>query len=115
MPRLNIKPISVNDCWQGKRFKTPKYNKFEKVVLMMLPKIIIPEGKLGIKFVFGFSSSASDWDNPIKPIQDILTKKYNFNDKNIHEANVIKVKVKKGEEFFEFEIYAIEEIKTLFD
>lgn len=105
--KLFVKPLSVNNCWQGKRFKTPEYKAYEKMLLYLLPKITVPEGKLKISFVFGFSSSASDWDNPIKPLQDILQKKYGFNDKNIHEATVKKVLVKKGQEFFEFEITEI--------
>ena len=26
MKKVSIKPLSVNQCWQGKRFKTPKYS-----------------------------------------------------------------------------------------
>lgn len=104
MIRLEVKPLSVNEAWQGKRFKTDAYKKYEKLVLFLLPKIKIPDGPLKISFTFGFSSSASDWDNPIKPLQDILQKKYGFNDKEVIEAVVKKVKVKKGKEFFEFEI-----------
>lgn len=69
-----------------------------------LPKIIIPEPPFEIYFKFGFSSKASDWDNPIKPIQDILSKKYGFNDKLIRRAVVETEIVKKGKEYFEFEL-----------
>lgn len=102
--RINIKPLSVNKCWQGKRFKTPEYVKYEKVLMMLLPKFTVPKGALKVTFIFGLSNALSDWDNPIKPFQDILQKKYGFNDKDIHEGVVKKVKVKKGEEFIEFEI-----------
>ena len=53
---LKIKPLSVNDAWQGKRFKTDTYKAYEKQVLLMLPKIEIPEGPLTINLEFGFSS-----------------------------------------------------------
>ena len=102
--RVNVKPLSVNECWQGQRFKTPKYKAYEKMLLLMLPNIIVPAAPLKISFLFGFSNVLCDWDNPIKPLQDILQNKYGFNDKDIHEASIKKVKVKKGEEFFEFEI-----------
>lgn len=102
--RIKIKPLSVNDAWRGKRFKTPQYKTYEKVLGFMLPKLEIPEGKLKIELTFGFSSKASDWDNPIKPIQDILQKKYGFNDNRIYEAVVKKEIVKKGKEFIEFNI-----------
>jgi len=103
-----IKPLSVNDCWQGRRFKTPKYKAYEKQLLYTLPPLEVPKPPLTINFVFGFSSAASDWDNPIKPLQDILQKKYGFNDKDIHKATVEKVKVRKGDEFFNVSISSIE-------
>jgi len=102
--RINIKPLSVNQVWQGRRFKTPIYKKYENELLFMLPKMKIPEGKLELTIVFGFSSSASDWDNPIKPFQDILQKRYSFNDSRVYKATIIKEIVKKGEEFIEFNI-----------
>lgn len=102
---IEIKPISVNQCWQGRRFKTDKYKVFEKEVLLLLPKNYnIPSGKLKISLKWGFSSKLSDWDNPIKPFQDILQKKYNFDDKRIFMATVEKEIVKKGNEYIKFSI-----------
>ena len=105
--RIDIKPLSVNQVWQGKRFKTPIYKSYEKQLLQILPKLHIPEGKLQINIIFGFSSSASDWDNPIKPFQDILQKRYGFNDSRVYKATVIKDIVKKGQEFIEFDIKSL--------
>jgi Holliday junction resolvase RusA-like endonuclease len=105
--RIDIKPLSVNQVWQGKRFKTPIYKSYEKQLLLMLPKLNIPEGKLEINIIFGFSSSASDWDNPIKPFQDILQKRYGFNDSRVYKATVTKQIVKKGKEFIDFNIKAL--------
>jgi hypothetical protein len=104
MIKINIKPLSVNDVWQGKRFKTPAYKNYEKLLLLTLPKIKIPEPPYVIYFEFGFSNSASDWDNPVKPFQDILSKKYRFNDKLIKRAIVDTVLVKKGHEYVKFKI-----------
>ena len=39
MIKLNIKPLSVNQAWQGKRFKTPKYKAFQTLMLHSLPKL----------------------------------------------------------------------------
>lgn len=107
---LNIKPLSVNQAWQGKRFKTPAYKKYENDILLMLRPMDIPEGNLELYLKWGFSSAGSDWDNPIKPFQDCLQKKYNFNDNRVIRAVTEKVKVKKGEEFIEFEIRKISAI-----
>lgn len=98
--RKNIKPLSVNDCWQGRRFKTNEYKVFELQLLHTLPAQKLPPPPYSIYFEFGFSSVASDWDNPIKPLQDILQKKYKFNDKEIYRAEVVKKIVKKGDEYF---------------
>ena len=95
-----IKVLSVNECWQGKRFKTKKYKAYEQELLLTLPKQKLPDPPYSIYFEFGFSNSLCDWDNPVKPLQDILQKKYLFNDRDIFEARVIKEKVKKGEEYF---------------
>ena len=103
---LKIKPLSVNQAWQGKRFKTKQYKQYERDLLLMLPAFEVPEGDLAIYLEFGFSNSASDWDNPIKPFQDVLQKKYGFNDSRIVEAYVKKTKVKKGAEFIRWRIYA---------
>lgn len=104
MIKVCVTPLSVNKVWQGKRFKTPIYLKYESTVLLMLPKITIPEPPFKINIHLGFSSSLSDIDNPIKPILDILQKKYSINDKDVFELNVKKEIVKKGNEYFKFEI-----------
>lgn len=102
MITINIKPLSVNQAWQGRRFKTPAYKKFERDVLFMLPFFTIPDGEIMAVYEFGFSNKASDWDNPVKPIQDILQKKYGFDDNRIVEARVFKKIVSKGDEYFRF-------------
>lgn len=104
---IPIKPLSVNECWQGQRFKTPKYKAYEKHVLLSLPPLKLPSPPLKISFEFGLSSTLSDWDNPVKPLQDILQKKYGFDDKHIIRAEVDKIKVSKGKEYFKFKIESI--------
>ena len=97
---LNISPLSVNKCWKGQRFKTKDYKDYEKELLLRLPVKTLPAPPYQILFEFGLSNICSDWDNPIKPLQDILQKKYGFNDKDIMQACVKKVKVDKGREYF---------------
>ena len=106
--KLNEKPLSINEAWQGKRFKTPAYNNYEKAILLQMPKVKIDvEQMLRIEFFFGFSNKASDLDNPVKLLLDIAQKKYGFNDKNVFELNVRKCIVKKGEEFIHIGIYPL--------
>lgn len=104
MFKINLKPLSVNQCWKGKRFKTAQYKKYEKDLMYLLPKIELPEPPYCVYYEFGFSSASSDLDNPIKPLQDILQKSYGFNDKLIFEMVAKRVKVKKGQEYLVFKI-----------
>ena len=105
---VNIKPLSVNRAWQGKRFKTPAYRKYQDDVLKLLRPLDVPCGDLQIYLKFGFSSKNSDFDNPVKLFVDCLQKRYGFNDKNIKRATIDVDHVKKGEEFIEFEIKALQ-------
>ena len=108
MTKIEIKLLSVNSAWQGKRFKTPAYKKYEKLLLLMLPKKIIENRKLRVDLIFAFSNVASDIDNPTKLILDIFQKKYGIDDKTIYELNIQKEIVKKGQEHFKFNISYID-------
>ncbi len=104
---IKIKPLSVNEAWKGQRFKTDKYKQYDRNLMFILPKIIIPNPPFCIEYEFGFSSSNADIDNPVKPLQDILQKKYKFNDRDIYKIVVIKKLVKKGQEYIKFKITEI--------
>jgi Holliday junction resolvase RusA-like endonuclease len=101
---LKIKPLSVNKAWQGKRYKSPEYKKYEIQVLRMLPDIEIKEFKR-LKITYGFSNMMSDIDNPTKLVLDLLQKKYNVNDRDLIYLVLHKEKTKKGEEFIEIDFY----------
>lgn len=96
---INIKPLSVNKAWQGKRFKTKEYKNYERDLLLLLPKTINTDFKelnikIGVNTLF-------DIDNCLKPLIDILQKKYKFNDRYIMKLIIEKEVVKKGEEYIE--------------
>ena len=104
---LQIKPLSVNECFKGRRFRTIKYDVFIKNMLLLLPlKLDIPdETNIKLAIEFGFSSKASDIDNCCKSFIDCLVKKYKVDDRFIYEMHVFKTIVKKGEEYIKFKIY----------
>lgn len=104
MKKINIKPISVNNCWQGRRFKTKEYLQYEKDLLLMLPKLKLCNAPYSIDIEFGFSSLLADIDNPLKPFLDILQKKYLINDRDIYKLNVTKSVISKGSEYIKFKI-----------
>ena len=105
--RVEIKAVSVNQCWRGRRFKTDKYKAYEYELMPLLPVLSVPNGLLHVQIVFGLSSKLNDIDNGLKPFIDILQKKYNFNDRDIYKLTVEKEIVKKGSEYIEFEIKAL--------
>lgn len=104
MPIVQIKPLSVNEAYNGRRTRSKKYNLYIDSVSICLPPLKIPDGDLKLSLEVGFSNSGSDLDNAIKPFQDILQKKYGFNDNRVFEIHAIKKKMKKGREYIRFEI-----------
>ena len=109
MNKIKLKPLSVNNAWQGRRYKTVDYRAYEFKMNNVLPNdLVIPEGLLELNLVFGVSNKGSDIDNPLKPFLDILQKKYDFNDSRIYKLVVEKKHVAKYSEFVEFEIKSFE-------
>jgi Holliday junction resolvase RusA-like endonuclease len=107
MHKINIKPLSVNQAWQGKRFKTNLYKQYEHDVLLLLPQIKIVDPPYRLNLIVGFSNKASDLDNILKPFLDILQKKYGINDKHIEVLHIEKQIVTKKNDFISFEIVSI--------
>ena len=108
MTTIYIRPMSVNDAWKGRRFKTDRYKVYISNLLLMLPLIKnFPEPPYKIYLKFGQSTVLADWDNPIKPFCDILQTKYAFNDRDIMSAIVDKEIVPKGKEYCSFLIESL--------
>jgi Holliday junction resolvase RusA-like endonuclease len=108
MYKVNIKPLSVNEAYKGRRFSTDTLKKYKQHLSLVLPKKNFPKGKLSVVYRFGVSSKGADGDNLIKAFQDCLSEQYGFNDNKIYKWVVEKVDTKKGEEFVEFDIQSFE-------
>jgi Holliday junction resolvase RusA-like endonuclease len=102
--KVNIKPLSVNECWQGKRFKTSKYKAYEHELLLKLKPLEVPDGKLHLNIVIGVSSKLFDIDNMLKPFIDVLQKKYGFNDRDIYKITIDKTITEKEKEYIYFKL-----------
>ena len=108
MIKTQIKPLSVNEAWRGKRKKTIKYLKYQRDLTLLLPNNIkIPDGNISLKIVWGLSNMGGDVDNPLKAFIDTLQIKYGFNDSRIMKIEAEKEKVGKGEEFIKWEVKKI--------
>lgn len=74
--KLLAKPLSVNKCWQGRRFKSTLYKDYEKEIYYLLPKTKILGKEYEIHYTFYLKNyGLSDIDNLIKPLQDLIVKK----------------------------------------
>jgi len=108
---LKTKPLSVNQAWQGRRFKTTKYKDYEKEITALLRqyKLVrgVFKGKVGVDIIFFLKrASATDIDNPVKLILDVLVKNGIIED----DRNIWKLKIEKKKsdrDFMEIEISKI--------
>ena len=76
---IDIKPLSVNRCWQGRRFKTKEYNQYIKDVTYIISgmqQLVRPVDYLcQIHYRFYLKNwKMTDGDNLVKGLQDILVK-----------------------------------------
>jgi Holliday junction resolvase RusA-like endonuclease len=75
---LATTPLSVNKAWQGKRFKTDEYIWYEREIdklVKLNPPTEKIDGLLEIHFTFHLKyHKTTDYDNLLKPLQDILQK-----------------------------------------
>ena len=58
---LFTKPLSVNEVWKGKRFKTIAYSRYEKQIMALLPDCDVTNVHT-LHIEFGFSNKASNID-----------------------------------------------------
>lgn len=105
---INIKSLSVNEAWAGRRFKSAKYNKFEIDVNKILPRAKkTRKGEVEIHYTFYIKNyGMTDVDNLIKPIQDIIVKKgYIEDDRKIVFLSAEKIKSKEEKIIIEIRSY----------
>lgn len=104
MIRINIKPLSINRAWIGRQIPTAEFKAYKRDLPKLLPKDLqLPPGDLVLLIKFYFSNKLSDYDNCLKFTQDIITKHYGTDDREIHMGLIGKEKVKKGEDGIAFE------------
>jgi Holliday junction resolvase RusA-like endonuclease len=101
---LDIKPLSVNRCWQGRRFKTKDYLQYERDVLLLLPKNVIIKGEVEVNVkYFCKHYGLLDIDNISKPLLDILVKNGMIEDDRKITKLVLQ-KIKSQNDYLEIEI-----------
>lgn len=102
---VQIKPISVNEAFQGKRYKTKDCKHWERCFQYMLPKKERVKGMVRVHYRFFLRNHAQmDYDNLLKIMQDSLVKAgYIDDDRKIYHALIEKIPT-KGADRIEIEI-----------
>ena len=110
---IQLHPLSVNEAWTGRRFKSVAYMQYSDAVTLSLKTIKIPASPYKISFLFGLHNAGqADYDNPIKGLQDLIFKKYKISDAHIFMGTSMKVKVnKENPEFVAFRLETLSEIE----
>ena len=73
---IEIRPLSNNAMWQGRRFKTPNYKAYENEVLWALKSVkrrVSGNYRMWVDFHLTHAST-TDISNLIKPLEDIFVK-----------------------------------------
>jgi Holliday junction resolvase RusA-like endonuclease len=92
---IPVKALSVNEAFQGRRFKTKKCKDFEKELWYLLPEAKTKiKGKVEIHYEFYLKNAErTDLFNLVKVVEDILDKKGYFeNDRKIWKGYLKKIK-----------------------
>ena len=75
--RVDIKPLSSNQAWQGRRFSTKAKTQFENAMRLLLPAAHVranPFYSVAYNFYL-VNFSRTDADNLVKTTQDCLVKR----------------------------------------
>lgn len=96
--QIPIRALSVNEAWAGRRFRSPKYKKFERdfCKLVSFNSTPILEGELFVRYVFYIKNYGNaDVDNLVKQTNDMLCKRgFLKDDRYIKAIYCMKEKVK---------------------
>ena len=94
---LDIRPLSLNNCYSGRRFSTKAKKQYDRTLQLLLPKVKVegPHYTVTIRF-FLVKPFAGDIDNLAKGICDNLVNKGVIsNDRYITELHLYKQRAPK--------------------
>jgi Holliday junction resolvase RusA-like endonuclease len=96
--KIDIKPISINAAFQGRRFKTQNCKDYEKELWIQLPKRATIKGEVEVWYDFFLVNyKMTDISNLVKVTEDILVKKGYFeDDRKVVEMHLRKIKWHKN-------------------
>lgn len=114
--KIYLKPISINDAFKGRRFKTALHKQYESDLrwYLCMPKIKRQKvsGWYSIKFKFYIKNySMSDLSNLIKVTEDCIVKAGLVDDDRFCKKMELE-KFKSDSDYFTFEINELRDSET---
>ena len=102
--RIELKPVSINEAFRGRRFKTKECKDFEDDFMILAPKRRMIKGEIEVEYKFYLKNHGkADYDNYIKIVQDLIVKcGYIEDDRKIYKATIYKIPSDKN--YIEFKI-----------
>ena len=111
MFEINLQPLSQNQAWAGKRYKTANYKEYEKNLINHFRLLDLPRIEPGEKFCVYYEWSITnrvDNSNCVKLFEDILCKYLQVNDRDVLAFYSRKNVVKKADSSIKFALFATE-------
>lgn len=104
---LDIKPLSVNRAWQGRKYKTKEYNAWRREIEILMPRKEMIQGDVSVTVIYSLvRHRRTDLDNLFKTLFDsIVNRGYIEDDTRIVEIHAKKVKSKVNTIYFSIEPY----------
>lgn len=102
---LAIRPMSINEAFQGRRFKTRAAKQYDAALALMLPNKKEPGPYYAVTYIFRIKNCwLRDYDNCIKQLQDCIVRRGIISDdRKIVRAVIEKYPAKKDEIMVEIE------------
>ena len=108
MFQINTKPLSQNQAWKGKVYKSKAYKDYEQIIKVHLMTFKLPRIRPNTPFYlfleFG-TPRYQDCSNSIKLAEDIICRHLGVNDNYVMAIFSRKVITKKQDSYIRFNIF----------
>ena len=89
---LSIHPLSLNNCYAGRRWSTAAKKQYDRLLQRLLPGVAVPGPRYRVTFRFFLKRAfAGDLDNLCKNLLDnVVARGIISNDRNVVEIHLYK-------------------------
>lgn len=107
MITLNMKPVSTNKIWTGRKYLSAEAKRFKQecTARLRMHKVTIPDKETPMELHLRFGLSRDmDVSNCIKLLEDCIADAVGINDIQFQGITAVKERVRGGMEFISFDI-----------